>query len=319
MKISIVIPTHNRQELFMEAVGSILAQPYANWEIVLVDDGSQPPIDAGQLQATLGNKLVFIRHDTPSGIARAKNAGVNAATGEVITLLDDDDLLAENTLDNLNTWFETHRTLDCIFLGALPFGPNADGAASNRTKSLGKLIQLAKPTEKDGLYFFDGALLDALLTSVPIDLQRPAARRGAWNIVGGFDEAGLFSESSWAIKAASICKIALAISPLTRWRIHGNNFGWISHDDPAEAQTRQINNTITSNNALLQDFQRRKRTISTQEKLVSSRLSDDYFSKAYLLRGIDKKRGLQALFYAFATQPKPKQLKLLVSYFLRVH
>lgn len=319
MKISIVIPTHNRLELFMQAVGSVLAQHHADWEIVVVDDGSQPPIDAEELKATLGKKVVFIRHDTPSGIARAKNAGINAATGEIITLLDDDDLLAENALDRISTWFETHRSLDCIFLGAMPFGPYADGPAKSRTKTLEKLIQLSSPSQKDGLYFFNDDLFEALLTSVPIDLQRPCARRGAWNIIGGFDEAGLYSESSWAIKASSICRIVLAIAPLTQWRIHGNNFGWISHDDPTEAQIRQLDNTITSTKSLLRDFQQKKKDFAAKTRLVSSSLSDDYFSKAYLLRNIDRRRGLKALFLSFATRPKPRQLKLLLSYFLRVH
>lgn len=69
MKISVVIPTHNRPDLLLEAVESIAAQTHLNWEIVIVDDGSSPAIPLDQLKSHLGGNAIFIRHDKPRGVA----------------------------------------------------------------------------------------------------------------------------------------------------------------------------------------------------------------------------------------------------------
>ena len=95
MKISVVIPAYNRPSLLQEAINSVVSQSYANWELIVVDDGSNPPLSMSEVKTLLGNKGVFLRHDSSRGVARAKNAGLKKATGEIITILDDDDLLAE--------------------------------------------------------------------------------------------------------------------------------------------------------------------------------------------------------------------------------
>lgn len=169
-------------------------------------------------------------------------------------LLDDDDLLVPDCLESVFHAFEKFPDIDCLFLGVHPFGPYAAGPAKNRNTALSKMIDQLKPEEHDGLYFFNQNLFDVLLKTVPIDFQRPAARRGAWNIVGGFDEGSLFSESTWTIRASSICKIALTNKALTQWRIHGSNFGWPPNLELEKIRIRQIDNGINMSEHLLNFF-----------------------------------------------------------------
>ena len=316
MKISVVIPAHNRPDLLLEAVESIAAQTHLNWEAVIVDDGSSPAIPLDQLKVHLGRNAIFLRHDKPCGVACAKNAGIKAATGEIITLLDDDDLLAPTALEKIDEAFTSRPDLDCLFLAVEPFGPYAKNPAENRKKAIDKILQRVCPTESNGLYLFDDNLFSELLYSVPIDFQRPAARRGAWNIVGGFDESGLFSESSWAIKASTMCKIALTKEPLTYWRIHGNNFGWPSGLDHDQAVLRQIDNGLESAQALMRHFRRKQEEATDQVKRIESHLAENYFTKANFLRDKSKWLGLQTLLRSILLSPQFKHFKLLLRYFL---
>lgn len=315
MKISVVIPAHNRPDLLQEAANSIAAQAYPNWEAVIVDDGSTPALPLHQLEALLGDKAIFIRHEKPLGVARAKNAGIRASTGEIITLLDDDDLLAPTALEKIHDAFTNLPDLDCLFLGVEPFGPYAANPAKNRKKAIDGIIQRVCPAESHGLYLFDDSLLPELLHSVPIDFQRPAARKGAWNIVGGFDESGLFSESGWAIKASTMCKLALTKEPVTYWRIHGNNFGWLSDQDKDQATLRQMENSLVSAQALTRHYRNKHAAISNQVKLIETHLADAYFTKAYFLRDKNKLLGLRTLFRSMSFSVHLKHFKLLLRYF----
>lgn len=316
MKISVVIPTYNRPDFLLEAARSIAAQTHLNWEVVIVDDGSSPAIPLDQLNSQLGDNVILIRHDKSRGVACAKNAGIESATGEIITLLDDDDLLAPSALEKLDDAFTRRPDLDCVFLGVEPFGPYSANPAENRKKAIDKIIQRVHPIEPDGLYLFDENLFSELLYSVPIDFQRPAARRGAWNIVGGFDESGIFSESNWAIKASTVCKVALTKEPLTYWRIHGNNFGWPSGLDHDQALLRQMNNDLESVQALVRDFCCKQAEMASQVKCLKARLAESCFNKAYFLQDKNKLLGFRTLLRSIEICPQVKHFKLLLRYFL---
>jgi len=316
MKISVVIPTYNRPALLLEAVKSVVAQTHLNWEVVIVDDGSNPAIPIDQLKSLLGDNAILLRHDKSCGVACAKNAGIKAATGEIISLLDDDDLLGQSALERIDAAFTGHPELDCLFLGVEPFGPYATNPAESRKIAIDKIIQRACPKESNGLYLFDDNLFLELLYSVPIDFQRPAARRGAWNIVGGFDERGLFSESSWAIKASTMCKIALTKEPITFWRIHGNNFGWPSALDHDQAVLRQIDNDLESAHGLVKHFHRKQVDMINHVKHLETRLAESCFNKAYFLQDKNKLLGLKALFRSIMLSPQAKHFKLLFRYLM---
>lgn len=316
MLISIVIPAHNRPAFLLEAAHSIAKQTYANFEVIVVDDGSVPPISLSALEEVLGQRVTLCRHDSAQGVPKAKNAGVNAAHGEVILLLDDDDLLMPDALECIYYAFSNYPRIDCLFLGVHPFGPYADGPAKNRDTALSAIIDKSNPEERDELYFFSNSLFEALLNTVPIDFQRPAARRGMWNIAGGFDEHCLFSESAWAIHASCIGTIALTKKPLTQWRIHGDNFGWPSGLELDQIRRRQIDNGISASAELLKTFKEEERAWRVRGKMVRGHHSGQLFSKAYYLRDKDWLEGIRALLHSFLLAPRPLHLKLAVKYFV---
>jgi glycosyltransferase involved in cell wall biosynthesis len=84
---TVIIPTRDRPDLLREAVDSALAQTAPSTEVVVVDDGSRPPVG---LDAD--SRLRVVRHLHPRGVSAARNLGISLATTRYVTFLDDDDL-----------------------------------------------------------------------------------------------------------------------------------------------------------------------------------------------------------------------------------
>jgi glycosyltransferase involved in cell wall biosynthesis len=97
-EVTVVIPTRDRREVLANsALASALAQEEVEHEIVVVDDGS---IDgtAEKLEQLHEPRLRIVRHQTALGVAYARNAGIEAARGEWVAVLDDDDLWSPHKL-----------------------------------------------------------------------------------------------------------------------------------------------------------------------------------------------------------------------------
>lgn len=90
LTLSIIVPTHNRPDLLPRAVDSALSQDFADLEVLVVDDGSDPP--AG---LPAHPKLRTLRHERSRGGAAARNTGTRAAAGRFVRYLDDDELHSE--------------------------------------------------------------------------------------------------------------------------------------------------------------------------------------------------------------------------------
>ena len=89
-KVSIVVPIYNRGWLVESLIENCLEQRYCPIEIVVVDDGSTD--DTSVRLATFADRIKVIRQPN-GGVSAARNAGVLAATGELVQFLDSDNLL----------------------------------------------------------------------------------------------------------------------------------------------------------------------------------------------------------------------------------
>ena len=98
MKISCIIPTRNRSSMVLEAIASIRRQQYPDLEIIVVDDGS-----TDNTQAAIKSMFPEIRQVRLNGVGPglARNAGADAANGNILMFLDSDDLWLENHVQQL--------------------------------------------------------------------------------------------------------------------------------------------------------------------------------------------------------------------------
>lgn len=97
-KISIIIPTYNREKLIKRSIQSVLKQTYKNIEIIVVDDASTD--NTKKVVKSIRNKKVkYIRLDKNQGACHARNIGLEKATGEYIAFQDSDDIFHNEKLE----------------------------------------------------------------------------------------------------------------------------------------------------------------------------------------------------------------------------
>ncbi len=99
--ISVIIPVYKVQDYLPKCIESVLQQTYHNLEIILVDDGS--PDKCGKICDSYARKDERIRvvHKTNGGLASARNAGLECATGDYVCFIDSDDWITKNAIQVL--------------------------------------------------------------------------------------------------------------------------------------------------------------------------------------------------------------------------
>jgi len=127
--VSVVIPAYAAAAYIRQTLDSVFRQTYANYEVIVVNDGSP---DTEQLESALrdyGQRLIYIKQENrgPSG---ARNAGIRRARGEFIAFLDSDDLWFENYLERQMQGLEQAPGYDFIYCDATLTG---EGVPSGRT------------------------------------------------------------------------------------------------------------------------------------------------------------------------------------------
>jgi glycosyltransferase involved in cell wall biosynthesis len=131
MKVTVVVRTCNRPELFKEALTSIHLQTHKDWEVIIFDDG------ASDLNFSIYKKfksqyndkrVLYVTLNEAWGLYKSSwLMAVDLAMGDIIVRLDDDDLLAEDALEFLSNTYEKNPELDFSYGSALTFSDNGIG------------------------------------------------------------------------------------------------------------------------------------------------------------------------------------------------
>ena len=130
--VSVVIPTKNRCDLLMETLASLRNQDYPDWEVVVIDDGSEDATltRLAAIRAEDDRIRFAARTGDASGAPVCRNQGVSAARGDYIVFLDSDDLLAPSCLGNRVQVLELNPDLDFAVFQASLFRQTPDDARS---------------------------------------------------------------------------------------------------------------------------------------------------------------------------------------------
>ena len=112
--VSVIIPTHNRKELLIRAVDSVLTQTYADLEILVADDASSDgTVEACRQLVEKDARIQVFRSEKNIGAGAVRNRAIELARGQYVCFLDDDDIWYERKLERQVPFIEDYSIVAC--------------------------------------------------------------------------------------------------------------------------------------------------------------------------------------------------------------
>jgi glycosyltransferase involved in cell wall biosynthesis len=173
VRVSIVTPAFDVAPFVADAIRSARAQSHADFELILVDDGSRDGTARTAETAAEDDPRIRILRQDNAGVSAARNAGIAAATGDALLFLDADDWLAPDAIARLV------ETLQAAPRAVAAYGPWAAMAESARPGDL--------PLRVKSGPFPAGDILERLLVrNLLVNGGHALIRRAAFDAAGGF-------------------------------------------------------------------------------------------------------------------------------------
>jgi GT2 family glycosyltransferase len=205
--ISVIMPVRNGNEKWLrEAIASVLAQDFADFEVLIVNDGSAPNTVALLDQLANTDARIRVIHQTPQGIVAALNRAVAEAHAPYLARLDGDDRAKPRRLSRQLAFMQAHP--ETVLLGTF----------AERIDHAGNVIgRLAPPT--------DGARLLRILDRTNPFIHSSTMMRGAVvRKLGGYRPAFRAAEDYdlW-LRMAEAGGVAVLPETLVQYRVHDTN------------------------------------------------------------------------------------------------
>jgi glycosyltransferase involved in cell wall biosynthesis len=226
----IIIFLNAGEQFFIEAIESVFAQTYEQWELLLVDDGStdESSAIAWRYAQQYPEKVRYLEHEDHQnlGMSATRNLGIRQAKGEYIALLDADDLWLPQKLEKQVAILETQPEAGMVYSSTrmwFSWTGNPEDAQRDRGRKLGvKVDTLVKPP-----------------TLITLFLQRKAQtpgtcsvliRRELVNKVGGFEESfrGMFEDQAFFYKICLHASVFIESGCWDRYRQHSNSSCYVA-------------------------------------------------------------------------------------------
>lgn len=109
--VTVIITTYNRTDKIEEAIKSVLKQTYKNIELIVVDDNKEGTKQREETETIIKKypSIKYIKNEKNLGGALSRNVGINAAKGEFIAFLDDDDTFIEEKIEKQYNCYLSHK------------------------------------------------------------------------------------------------------------------------------------------------------------------------------------------------------------------
>ena len=190
--VSVVIPLFNKEEYISTTLNSVIAQTYANIEVIVIDDSSTDEgLDLAQhVLNSHRNRFSNIRLITQSntGQAAARNEGIGSASGKYVAFLDADDVWHPDKISKQVTYLEENRSKDIVFCNYFMVFEN-----SSKVKAI-RLFPIDKKIKSWLLTTGYGGLLESTGLARKDSLMRLGGFDQNLQMCGGLDLAFRFSD-----------------------------------------------------------------------------------------------------------------------------
>lgn len=205
--VSVIIPTYNRANLIKETIVSVLEQTYQNFEIIIVDDGSND--NTAEIVGGIKDKRIFYFRLEHKGIPSiARNYALEKSKGEFITFLDSDDLWLPEKLEKQVEILANKKDIGLVYCNASYFGTGYHGKSTILKKG------------------YSGYVFEKLIEKNFVPLLSVMCKRKVFDIAGLFDETknirAVEDYELW-MRIAKHFKFYYIDQVLCRYRLHSQN------------------------------------------------------------------------------------------------
>lgn len=169
-KVSVIMGIYNCASTLSEAIDSIIAQTFVDWELIMCDDGSTDNTFtiASEYQKNYPDKIIILRNEKNQGLNWALNRCLKAATGIYIARMDGDDVCLPSRLEKEVDFLDKHQEYAIVSTPMIYFDENGDW---------GRSYAIEKPTKQD------------FIKHTPVFCHAPCMiRKEAYLDVGGYTE-----------------------------------------------------------------------------------------------------------------------------------
>lgn len=225
--VSVIIPTYNGERFIRETIDSALAQTISDLEIIVINDGSTDSTPA--ILESYGSRIKVIHQDN-GGVASARNAGIEAASGNWVALLDHDDLWDSTKLQKQLDFVQEHPQYAMIYAKANQ--SLYENGNSIFKKQIGSFPE-SPCSIQESLYF--GNFIPALTVMV---------RREVFCQIGSFD-VNLQPSDDWDmwLRISRVYPIGFLPEVVAKFRLHDSSF----HRCNLPAMARTVPKVLSKN------------------------------------------------------------------------
>ena len=211
-KVSIIISTYNGIRYIGETIESVRSQTYTNWELIIIDDGSND--NTCEVITRIKDDRIYLCKAGRIGInGRIKNIGLSKSSGELIAFIDHDDLWAPAKLEKQVAALEQFPEAGFCLTGGYNF------------KDAGQPVNYFYKQNKG--ISVDHIFLSFFRSEISAWTQALLVRRECIEKAGAFNENSLFADPEFIVNLSSHFKAVMLYEPLVYHRLHDNSYSTI--------------------------------------------------------------------------------------------
>lgn len=200
-KVSVIIPTYNRKDYVTEAIDSVIAQTYKDFEIIVVDDGSTDGTGK-MLKEKYGDKIRYFFKEN-GGCASARNYGIRMSQGKYVAFLDSDDKYLPEKLEDQVGILEQNNGIGFVY---------SDSYVLGGKKQI--LLESVRPDQ-------NGSVAYALFMLTYMTNSTVIVRRESFAMSGYYDENMRYNEDTdFFLRLSLYCSAHYLKKPTLQYRIH---------------------------------------------------------------------------------------------------
>ena len=249
LTVSVIIPVFNGAEDLRGAIESALQQVGCCPEVVVVNDGSTD--STGEIMDSYGDRIRAIHQKNlgAAGLARTRNHGVAASSGDWVAFLDHDDLWEPDKLSRQLALAEA-RNADIVYSNARNFG-DTDRVADLRS---------------DPALMLEGDLFQPLLMDNFIVMSSAVIKRSLFDSIGRFTEDPVVAEDwdLWLKAAAAGARFAAVREPVTSYRWRPGSFSK-NHERMRQLRLLAVQRALETDRGRLLPWSIRRRALANVE------------------------------------------------------